>query len=37
MCMAKVHLPPMNKFARKLHGCIVYLILILYMFWPEID
>ncbi len=25
MCMAKVHLPPMNKFACKLHGYIVYL------------
>ncbi len=25
MCMAKVHLPLMNKFACKLHGYIVYL------------
>ncbi len=25
MCMAKVQLPPMNKFACKLHGYIVYL------------
>ncbi len=25
MCMTKVHLPPMNKFACKLHGYIVYL------------
>ncbi len=27
MCMAKVHLPPMNKFVCKLHGYIVYFIL----------
>ncbi len=27
LCMAKVHLPPMNKFACKLHGYIVYFIL----------
>ena len=26
--MAKVHWPPMNKFACKLHGYIVYFILI---------
>ncbi len=25
MCMTKGHLPPMNKFACKLHGYIVYL------------
>ncbi len=24
MCIAKVHWPPMNKFACKLHGYIVY-------------
>ncbi len=27
MRMAKEHLPPMNKFARKLHRYIVYLLL----------
>ncbi len=28
MCIANVHLPPMNKFARKLHGYIVYFLFV---------